>query len=62
MSWTDSEKRDLISAFNSIAAGLENISASIDNLPELQIDNCGIDIERGLCDVAIAIGNLEINK
>lgn len=62
MSWNTIEKRDLICAFNSIAAGLENISASIDNLPELVIDNCGIDIERGLSEVAAAIGDLEINK
>lgn len=54
----------LIKALNGIAASLESVSTSLDNVPTIdrEIDEAGSAVERGLVEVATAIGNLEVNR
>ena len=54
----------LIAALNHIGDSLCEVAKSIDNAPtnDNEIVEAGNSIERGLADVATAIGSLEVNR
>ena len=61
---TTSFEVNLVAALNHIGDSLCEVAKSIDNAPtnDTEISEAGNSIERGLADVATAIGNLEVNS
>lgn len=55
-------ERALTEALRCIAKGLESVSTSIDNAPTnaTEISEAGNAVERGLADLATAVGSLEV--
>ena len=61
---TTSFEVDLVKALTGIGEGLQAVAKSIDNAPtnDTEISEAGSAVERGLADVATAIGSLEVNR
>lgn len=61
---TTSFEVELVKALTGIGEGLQAVAKSIDNAPtnDSEIREAGDSIERGLADLATAVGNLEVTR